>query len=79
MVTSTGPSRTKNYLYGRRMYEVMAVWQTMATHDPPSFIADFANVAGRRQGGLSYSQTPKSAFTPGTHIESISSARRFSG
>lgn len=32
------------YLYGRRMYEVMAVWQTLPTHDQPSFIADFANI-----------------------------------
>lgn len=32
------------YLYGRRMYEVMAVWQTMQTHDEPSCIAEFANM-----------------------------------
>src|SRR5215813_2557082 len=32
------------YLYGRRMYEVMAAWQTMPTHDQPSYIADFANI-----------------------------------
>ena len=24
------------YLYGRRMYEVMTVWQTVATRDRPS-------------------------------------------
>jgi hypothetical protein len=38
------------YLYGRRMYEVMAVWQTLLTDDQPPFIADFANIwraAGR--------------------------------
>ena len=32
------------YLYGRRMYDVMASWQTMPTHDQPSYIADFANI-----------------------------------
>jgi dihydrofolate reductase len=32
------------YLYVRPMYEVLAAWQTMPTHDQPSFIADFANV-----------------------------------
>ena len=37
------------YLYGRRMYEVMAAWHTMPTqilpkNDEPSFIGDFANI-----------------------------------
>ena len=32
------------YLYGRRMYEVMAVWQTLQTDDQPAYIADFANL-----------------------------------
>jgi dihydrofolate reductase len=32
------------YFYGRRMYEGMAVWQTMPIQDQPSFIADFANI-----------------------------------
>src|SRR6266536_2862255 len=50
MVTSTGPRRTKKYtpssmnsnarsvpnLYGRRMYEVMAAWQTMPTQILPT-------------------------------------------
>src|SRR6202162_384296 len=33
------------YLYGRRMYEVMAVWETMHTLcDPPPVAADFAQI-----------------------------------
>jgi hypothetical protein len=34
------------YPYGRRMYEVMAVWQTLPTHDQPSFIADLRTYGG---------------------------------
>ena len=56
------------YLYGRRMYEVMAVWQTMPTHDQPFFIADFANL-WRAADKVVYSRTLKTASTPRTHIE----------
>ena len=56
------------YLYGRRMYEVMAAWQTLPTHDQPSFIADFANT-WRAAEKVVYSQTLKTVSTPRTHIE----------
>jgi dihydrofolate reductase len=56
------------YLYGRRMYEVMAVWQTMPTHDQPFVIADFANI-WRAADKVVYSRTLKTASTPRTHIE----------
>lgn len=56
------------YLYGRRRCEVMAVWQTLPTHDQPSFIADFANI-WRAAAKVVYSKTLKTAFTPRTHIE----------
>ena len=56
------------YLYGRRIYEVMAVWQTLPTHDQPSFIADFANI-WRAADKVVYSRTLKTASTPRTHIE----------
>jgi dihydrofolate reductase len=56
------------YLYGRRMYEVMAGWQTMPTHDQPPFIADFANI-WRAADKVVYSTTLKTASTPRTHIE----------
>jgi dihydrofolate reductase len=56
------------YLYGRRMYEVMAVWQTMHTHDEPSCIAEFANI-WRAADKVVYSTTLKTASTPRTSIE----------
>jgi dihydrofolate reductase len=56
------------YLYGRRMYEVMAVWQTLPTHDQPSFIADFVNI-WRAADKVVYSKNLKAASTPRTRIE----------
>jgi dihydrofolate reductase len=64
------------YLYGRRMYEVMAVWQSMATRDRPSLFADwddwtwqdFANI-WRAADKVVYSKTLKVASTPKTRIE----------
>ena len=32
------------YLYGRRMYEVMVYWETVPTHDQPSFVKDYAEI-----------------------------------
>lgn len=56
------------YLYGRRMYDVMAVWQTLPTHDQPSFIADFANI-WRAADKVVYSKTLTASSTPRTRIE----------
>jgi dihydrofolate reductase len=56
------------YLYGRRMYEVMAVWQTFPTHDQPSFVGDFANI-WRAAEKVVYSTTLKTPSTPRTRIE----------
>lgn len=56
------------YLYGRRMYEVMAVWQTLQTDDEPSVIAEFADI-WRAADKVVYSSTLKTASTPGTRIE----------
>ena len=50
------------------MYEVMAVWQTLPTHDQPSCIADFANI-WRAADKVVYSKTLKIASTPRTRIE----------
>jgi dihydrofolate reductase len=55
-------------LYGRRMYEVTAVWQTLPTHDQPSFIADFVNL-WRAADEVVYSKTLKTSSTPRTRIE----------
>lgn len=69
------------YLYGRRMYEVMSVWQTMATldlatieglpafaHRNPSVFADFGNIWCAADKVV-YSRTLKVAATPKTRIE----------
>jgi dihydrofolate reductase len=57
------------YLYGRRMYEVMAVWETMHTRaDQPPFVLDFARIW---QGAdkIVYSKTLKAASSARTRIE----------
>lgn len=69
------------YLYGRRMYEVMTVWQTVAARDRPSsfaplwaraaagwsVFADFGNI-WRAADKVVYSKTLKVAATPQTRI-----------
>jgi len=32
------------YLYGRRMYEVMVAWETLAAPDQPSFMREYARI-----------------------------------
>lgn len=70
------------HLYGRRLYEVMAVWQTVAARDRPapfappwartaagwSVFADFANI-WRAADKVVYSKTLQVASTPQTRIE----------
>jgi len=56
------------YLYGRRMYEVMAVWQTLEINDQPAFIRDYATL-WRSAQKVVYSSTLKGASTPRTRIE----------
>jgi dihydrofolate reductase len=52
------------YLYGRRMYEVMAVWETMQTIDQPQIVRDFA---------LIWQAADKVVYS--TTLEEVSSAR----
>jgi dihydrofolate reductase len=57
------------YLYGRRMYEVMAYWETAhALPDQPPFVRDFAEIW---QGAdkIVYSKTLETAATAKTRIE----------
>jgi dihydrofolate reductase len=56
------------YLYGRSMYEVMAVWETLQTSGQPSFIAEFADM-WRAADKIVYSKTLASASTPRTRLE----------
>jgi dihydrofolate reductase len=56
------PIRT--YLYGRRMYEVMAAWETIGLADEPPSIRDFAEI-WRAADKVVYSRT----------LEAVSSTR----
>jgi dihydrofolate reductase len=61
--------RAGTYLYGRRMYEVMAFWETAHTlDDQPAFIKDYAEIW---QGAdkIVYSRTLKAVTTVRTRIE----------
>jgi dihydrofolate reductase len=54
------------YLYGRRMYETMAVWETMADEHP--VMRDFAAI-WRAADKIVYSRTLESASSARTRIE----------
>ncbi|MDQ2768353.1 MAG: dihydrofolate reductase family protein [Gemmatimonadota bacterium] len=56
------------YLYGRRMYEVMKVWETMPIEDEPFVIRDYAQI-WRAAEKIVYSKTLTNASTAKTRIE----------
>ena len=57
------------YLYGRRMYEVMAYWETAhALPDQPPFVRDFAEI-WQAAYKIVYSKTLETAATARTRIE----------
>jgi dihydrofolate reductase len=57
------------HLYGRRMYETMAVWQTVGDEPgQPSAEADFADV-WRALDKVVYSRTLDTVWTPRTRLE----------
>jgi dihydrofolate reductase len=57
------------YLYGRRMYEVMAYWETAhALADQPPFIQDFAEI-WQAADKIVYSRTLKAVSSARTRIE----------
>ena len=57
------------YLYGRRMYETMAVWETQPAFAAQSdLMADFANV-WQRAGKVVYSTTLHEVSTANTRLE----------
>lgn len=60
------------YLYGRRMYEVMAVWETLdqLADQPPSFIGDFART-WRDASKIVYSTTLDEVRSSRTRIERV--------
>ena len=54
------------YLYGRRMYETMAVWETL--EDPEPALRDYAQL-WRAADKVVYSRTLDSVSTPRTRLE----------
>lgn len=56
------------YLLGRRMYEVMSVWETMETQDEPPVIKDYAAI-WRGAEKLVYSGSLGSVATARTRLE----------
>ena len=56
------------HLYGRRLYEVLAVWETFDTPDQPPVMRDFARVWQAAEK-IVYSRTLEEASTSRTRIE----------
>jgi dihydrofolate reductase len=58
------------YLYGRRMYETMRVWQDLPGPDDPPVMADYAEV-WRDTDKVVYSSTLEAPTTPRTRLERV--------
>jgi dihydrofolate reductase len=56
------------YLYGRKMYETMSVWETMVTDGEPRVIQDYASI-WRRAAKVVYSRGLHTVGTTRTSIE----------
>jgi dihydrofolate reductase len=56
------------HLYGRRMYEAMAVWETMDVSAEPEVMRDYAGI-WRAADKVVYSRTLATPSTPRTRIE----------
>jgi dihydrofolate reductase len=56
------------YLYGRRMYEMMAAWDTLPLADEPDVMRDFAEI-WRAADKIVYSRTLESVSTGRTRLE----------
>jgi dihydrofolate reductase len=56
------------YLYGRRLYDVMTVWETVAPERQPRYIQDFAEL-WRAADKVVYSRTLEAPSTAKTQLE----------
>jgi hypothetical protein len=56
------------YLYGRRLYEVMVAWETLALDTQPPFMQDFAEIS-RAADKIVYSKTLEATSSARTRIE----------
>ena len=59
---------TGTYLFGRRMYEVMVVWETLPLDDEPSVMRDYAEI-WRAADKVVFSKTLVNATSARTRIE----------
>jgi dihydrofolate reductase len=57
------------YLYGRRLYEVMAYWQTVELEGQPDPVRDYAEI-WRAADKVVYSSTLEDVWTPWTRLAS---------
>jgi dihydrofolate reductase len=73
------------YLYGRRMYDVMSVWQSWDTTDEPAVVSDYAEIWRAADkvvfsGSLDVAPTPKTTlvdtFDPASILTLKSSAEK---
>jgi dihydrofolate reductase len=55
------------HLYGRRLYEVLAAWETLNTRDQPDYIREFAEI-WQAANKIVYSRTLTSPSTARTRI-----------
>ena len=60
--------RVGTHLYGRRMYEVLQVWETMLDEPQPDVIADYARV-WQTADKIVYSRTLEQVTTARTRLE----------
>jgi dihydrofolate reductase len=58
------------YLYGRRMYDVMKVWETLPTGDEPAVMGDYAAV-WKAADKVVYSTTLAEVSTTRTRLERV--------
>jgi dihydrofolate reductase len=56
------------YLLGRRLYEVMVIWETLPTADEPSVVKDYADI-WRAADKIVYSKTLETVTSARTRIE----------
>ena len=56
------------YLFGRRMYEVMVVWETLSLEDEPRYTAEFAEI-WRGADKVVYSTTLEATSSARTRLE----------
>jgi dihydrofolate reductase len=58
------------HLYGRRMYEVMLAWESLKTHDQPTYIEEYAHI-WRAAEKVVFSSTLNAVSSARTRLERV--------